>query len=150
VHHQAAGVEGRQRLGERDRAVVGVEVEDAGTPLATVEHAGGLVRPRCHAGRNDQVVIGQPSSIGQHHHVAVGVDPVDLAVHQVHPVRNEPLPRLDHLIRRVLTERQEQIAGLVEVPVAGVDRGYLPLGPVEAVAQLVDHHRACRPGAEYQ
>ena len=92
VHDQPAAVELGQRLGQGDRTVVGVEVEDALPPLPAVEHAGRLVRPRLDAGGDDQVVVRQPGPVGQQHLVVVGGDPVDLAVDQVHPVRDEPLP----------------------------------------------------------
>src|SRR5439155_6387680 len=56
----------------------------------------------------------QPPPVGQQHLVAVRLDPVDLAVDQVHSVRDEPLARLDHLVGRVGAERDEQIPRLMK------------------------------------
>jgi len=98
VHHEPAAVERGQRAGQRGRSVQAVEVED-GMPPQRAEHARGLVRPRRGAGGDDQVVVAEPLPVGEQHDIRLGIDPVDLAEHQIDASSDELPARLDDLLR---------------------------------------------------
>ena len=148
VHHQPAVVEPLQHRGQRGGAVQGVEVEDAPAPLVA-QHAGGLVGPRRGAARDDQVVVRQRAPVHERHHVVVRPDDVDLADDEVDAPSDEPAARLGELLGPVPAEGQEEVPGLVGVDVVAVDHRDRPLCAVEAVPQLVGHHRPGRPGPQH-
>ncbi len=148
VHDQAAVVERRQRVGQGLGAVEAVEVEDALAPLAP-QHAGGLVRPGRRAGRDDEEVVVQGPSVGEVHGIVVGVDPVDLAEHELDALWHELVSRPADLRGVVGPERQEQVARLVGMHVVTVDDGDLPLLARQLAPQLVDDHRARGPGTQH-
>ena len=147
VHDEASTVPRLQLLAQSRRTFVRVELVDALAPF-TLVHAWGLGGTRRRAGRDDQLVVVEGSTVGEKNLAGFGVDAIDLAVNEVDALGHEALGGLDDLVGRVGAERDEQVARLVVVNVALVDDGDLPLIACEAGAELVDDHGAGGATAE--
>ena len=147
VHDEPAAVEARQRPLERRGSRQVVEGEDALVP-ARPGHAFGLLGLEPDAARNDEDVVRECGAVVEQYLVAVDRDGLDLVLVEDDPVTQLALTRSHDRLDLRQSERHEEQARLVDVPVVAVDDVDLCLVRVEAVVQPVGGDRATRPAAE--
>ena len=136
-------------LRERQCPVEAVEVEDALSPFRT-QHSRCFLGAGRHARGDDQVVVRQGPAAHQRDSSGGGVDDVNLADDEVDPVGQKGMPRPGDLIRRVGTEREEQVPGLIVVRIVLVDDRDLPLRGSQGAPQFVHDHRSGGTSAQHQ
>src|SRR6266540_6317315 len=144
---QSATVEALELTVQCVGALGVVEGEDALVP-ARPGHAFGLLRLQAHAARDDQYVVGKHRPVVEQHLVALDPDLLDLVLVEDDAVAELAPARSHDLVDLRQPERDEEQAGLVDVPVIQVDDVDLCLVGVEAAPQPVGGHRAAGAAAE--